>query len=73
MENSWQLAQPRLDALRNNIPNWIDEERVKEYHSIVEALEAASGEDLAAFPIPESEMKFAVCSPALGSSVGGAR
>jgi hypothetical protein len=56
-EKQWRLAQSRLDALRNNIPNSIDEERVKEYHFIVEALEAGSGKDLAAFRIPDNEMK----------------
>ena len=66
-QKKFALARVRLDALRTNIPTWIDEQRVGEYHSIVDALQTSSGEDLATFRIPESEIKPKVASRRKGT------
>jgi hypothetical protein len=51
------MACARLDVLRKNIPSSLDETRVNEYHAIVDALEAASGENFSQFRIPDNEIK----------------
>lgn len=56
-ENQWELARARFDALRRNKPSWIKRPEVDEYHLILRVLEAASGVDLSAFRIPDSELK----------------
>ena len=66
----WAAARARLEALKNNIPNWIDQERVNDYHGIVDALEAASGEDLRDFRIPPAEVKPRIASVQRGGFGG---
>jgi hypothetical protein len=67
----FSIARVRLDALRKQIPPSIDESRVADYHSIVDALEASSGEVLKDFRIPDHEIKPKVVSAVRGSYRGG--
>jgi hypothetical protein len=73
MNDTRQFAifSARLDALRKHIPSFIDEPKVRDYHSIVDGLQTASGEDLQHFRIPESEVKPKVISVTRGSYSGG--
>src|SRR6267154_1692909 len=61
-QRQWNIARSQLDALRKNIPPWIDEHRVREYHAIVDLLEEASDEDFALFRIPQTELQPKVTS-----------
>ncbi len=51
------MARARLDALRKNIPSFVDESRVADYHDIVDALEKSTGDNLCIFRISESEVR----------------
>ena len=66
-EKKWALAWVRFDALRRNIPRSISKDRVDEYHSILEALHAATGEDLSPFRIPDGELKPLVVAMRYGT------
>jgi hypothetical protein len=66
-EKAWARALARLEAYGANLPRSVDQQRVAEYHSLVDALEAASGEDLSSSRIPASEMKRKVVSVRPGS------
>lgn len=52
----------RLDSLKRNLPQYsiysINEEYVREYHSIVQELENTTKLDLAEFKIPEMKISF---------------
>jgi len=52
-----RIAAFRIEAIRRNIPKEIPEERVEEYHRLIDELEAASDEDLSPFRIPADEVK----------------
>lgn len=56
-QKKFAVAYARLVSLRAKIPSFLGEQRVKDYHSIVDALQEASGEDLSSFRIPAEEMK----------------
>lgn len=56
-EKQFSMAWARFNALRSNIPNWIKKDQVNDYHSILDALEQASGEDLGVFRIPHHQLK----------------
>ncbi len=56
-DKRFSVAWARFDALRRNIPPWLKTEQVAEYHSIVDDLQEASGEDLSAFRIPDDQIK----------------
>lgn len=56
-DKNWNMASARLAAFGTNPPHEIDEARVDEYHSILDALEEATQENLAVFRIPAEEMK----------------
>jgi hypothetical protein len=56
-EKKWQLAQARFESFRKHIPHSIGVERVREYHDVLELLQAAVNEDLSIFHIPDSEMR----------------
>lgn len=59
----WHLAWAKFDALRLHPPTSWDESAVQQYHQIVTALEeAALGEDLSQFRIPDGELKHKVLS-----------
>jgi hypothetical protein len=61
------LAEARLHAYRNTLPNGPDQAQVAEYHGILDTLAEASGEDLADFRIPEAQMRKIVTSFTRGS------
>jgi len=54
------LAVSRFEVFRNDPPRWLDDDKVLQFHDIVTALEEASGEDLSALRIPDSQMKQSV-------------
>src|SRR5258708_6911051 len=56
-QQQWALAWAKSSALQRNIPSEVDRTRVAEYHQILADLQAASGEDLSHFRIPDSEVK----------------
>jgi hypothetical protein len=41
----WNLAMSRFNGFYANIPPWLKAEQIADYHSIVSALEEASGQD----------------------------
>lgn len=55
-----QLAQAyaRLKSMKDNLPKTLEVENkyVAEYHQIIDLLESASGSDLKAFRVPQSEI-----------------
>ncbi len=53
----WNLAAARFVGFANNTPNTVNENRVNEYHSIIDALQEASGENLSAFRISAEELR----------------
>jgi len=65
------MAYAQLDALRRNIPSFLDESRVNDYHSIVDALQDSSGDDLSCFRIGSQEMNPKVISARRGGYGGG--
>jgi hypothetical protein len=66
-QQQWDIAFTQLDALRRNIPPFVDEVRVQEYHAIVHALQVAScDENLLNFRIPGNEIRPKVASVRLG-------
>jgi pyrimidine deaminase RibD-like protein len=66
-------AYARLASLRNNMPSYVDEQRAKDYHSIVESLQQASGDDLSSFLIPADEMKRDIIASSPAGFRGRAR
>ena len=56
------VAWAKFEAFRNNIPSWPTEEVAAEFNRIVTDLQDASGEDLTAFMIPDSELKPKIVS-----------
>ena len=71
--NGRSLAQAlaRFEGFRKNIPSFIRESVVTEYHSIVDDLASATGEDLTAFKIRPDEVKHNVISVRRGPYGGG--
>jgi hypothetical protein len=69
-DEKWFLAWSRFDGLRKNPPRRINEGVVSNYHGILDALEEASGKDLAYFRIPDSEVKRVAVSATRGSYSG---
>jgi len=63
----WNRAWAKFIAYRDNLPDSFDEEEVDKYHKLVSSLQEASGENLADFRIPKSEMKPKVVAATLGS------
>lgn len=61
-QNKWGLATSQFQALRRNIPNMVDENLVREYHSILELFQSDSGEDFSPFRVPDAELKPRVTS-----------
>jgi hypothetical protein len=56
------LALARFNGFRNNLPDYLDDDTVAQFHEIISALEEASGEDLSSFRIPDTEMERRVIS-----------
>jgi hypothetical protein len=67
-EKKWTLAKSQFQALRSNIPNFIDVGLVAEYHGILQLFSDSSGEDFSSFRIPDSELKPRVTGWRIGSS-----
>ena len=62
----WKIARSRLQALRDHLPVYPGHSEVSDYHSIVGALEAASGEALDEFRIPLESMRPRATSIQIG-------
>jgi hypothetical protein len=56
-EKEWQRALAEFRAMQGNIPGYISEGFVREYHGILDRMTTASGEDFESFRIPQSELK----------------
>jgi hypothetical protein len=56
-ERKLSQALSLLDGFRKNVPPFIREDVVDRYHSIVDSLAEATGEDLSAFKIPPQDVK----------------
>jgi hypothetical protein len=57
-EQNFHVAWARLDALRKHPPSLWDQRAVQDYNGLIQAFEdAAPGEDLSAFRVPESELE----------------
>ena len=68
LRGGWNVNFARLDVLRQNIPSLIDEDIVRDYNSIVHALQVASrDENMVHFRIPDTELKPRVVSIQHGS------
>jgi hypothetical protein len=65
------IESARLESLKENIPSQIGTSEVADYHSILEGLQGACGDDLAAFRISEAEMKPKLIQVQRGSFRGG--
>ena len=61
-DRKWHLAWAQLDAFANNLPSSIEEKHVTEFHGILLLLHEATGEDIAAFNIPNDEVKRRITS-----------
>lgn len=68
-KQQWKLAVSRFAGFASNLPMWVDEEHVAQYHSIIVDVEKASGEDLSHFKIPDKKLRPKVAQAQLG--VGG--
>lgn len=63
LEGQWNVNIVRLEALRQNVPSLISEAIVRDYNSIVLALQAASQDaNMVHFRIPDIELKSRVVS-----------
>jgi len=67
----WHLAWAKLDAFSNNLPPAIIENHVAEFHTILDLLHEACGEDVAPFRIPEDQVKPRVTSVVMGNDITG--
>ena len=56
-DRRWHLAWAKLEAFKKNLPSNIEEKHVSEFHEVLDLLASASGEDVAPFRIPDSEVK----------------
>jgi hypothetical protein len=65
-ERQWKLGVVQFQALRDNIPGYIPEKLVHEFHAILDILSAASEEDFDSFRIPKEELKPRVVSVQMG-------
>lgn len=70
-ERSLTQDLARFNGFRKNIPPAIRENVVNEYHSIVDALATATGEDLTPFKIRPDELKHKVVGARRGPFSGG--
>jgi hypothetical protein len=63
----WKIARSRLHALRDHLPHYPGQMEVSDYHSIIDALETASGEELSEFRISLDSMKPRATNIQIGS------
>jgi hypothetical protein len=62
----WHLAWAKLDAFSKDLPTSILEKHVAEFHTILDLLNEALGEDVSPFRIPSEEVKPIVTSFIMG-------
>lgn len=65
-EKKWRLAVSQFHAIRSNVPGYIKESLVDEFHAILDQMAAASGEDFSSFRIPAADVKPRVVSFQMG-------
>ena len=53
----WHIAWAKLDAFSKHLPTSVTEAHVAEFHSILNYLHEASGEDVAPFRISDADVK----------------
>lgn len=70
-ERKWRLAVAHFEAIRSNVPGYVGESFVDDYHAALDEMAAASGEDFDSFRVPTAELKPRVVSVQLGSYRGG--
>ena len=68
-EKQWRKAVVEFQALRGNVPGYVSEAFVRDYHEILDRMSVASGEDFDLFRVPQSELKPRV----IGVRVAGRR
>jgi hypothetical protein len=56
-DRKWHLAWAQLDAFSKNLPTYVEEKHVVEFHSLLNLLHEATGEDVSPFRIPDNEVK----------------
>ncbi len=65
-EKKWRLTVSQFHALRSNVPGYIKESLVDEFHAILDQMAAASGEDFSSLRIPVADVKPRVVSFQMG-------
>jgi hypothetical protein len=56
-EREWRKALAEFQAMRGNIPGYISEAFVHDYHGILDRMARASEQDFDSFRVPQSELK----------------
>jgi len=56
-KKKWRLSVAEFHAIRTNVPDYVTEEFVSDYHAVLDRMSAASEEDLDSFRIPAAELK----------------
>jgi hypothetical protein len=70
-EKKWRMAVAEFQAIRANVPGFVGESFVNDYHLVLDKMASASEEDLDSFRIPTTELKPRVVSFQMGSFQGG--
>ena len=70
-EKKWRLAVAEFQAMRANVPGFIPEAFVNDFHAVLDKMAAASEEDFDTFRIPAADLRPRVVSFQLGSYRGG--
>jgi hypothetical protein len=63
-------ARARLNALCENLPSFVSEQHVKDYHDILNEIEKSSEYDLSSFSIPQQKLDYPVVGAVRGSYSG---
>jgi hypothetical protein len=66
-EQKWKLALSQFNAIRTNLPGYIPEALVNEYHAVLDLMASASDEDFSSFCVPQADIKPRVVSFQMGS------
>jgi hypothetical protein len=56
-DRQWALAWAKFEAMYKNLPDYLTEDDVRDFHGILDLLQQASGEDLKSFRIPDSRVE----------------
>ena len=65
-ERKWRLALAEFDGVRHNVPGYVSEQFVRDYHAVLDRLADATEEELEPFRIPITELKPRIVSFQLG-------